>query len=156
MPHLLMTNRFPPSTVENQIMAKKKIKKPAKKSVKKTNPKAKKKKVSTKITHRTTITTTIETNLPSTGSYYIRARKKSWSLYLKTYKDGKPHSYEKIDPAVFYRFSINPSMSATEAKQRIKEFNKINKGSKIEVARQARALWIRVMCMSFLGRVEDE
>ena len=30
-------------------------------------------------------------------------------------------------------------MSATEAKQKIKEFNKMNKGSKIEVARQARA-----------------
>lgn len=84
----------------------------------------------------------MKTTLPSVGSYYIRPKAKgqSFSLYLKRYEKGKPvKPHEKIDPAIYYRFGISADMTATDAKIKLDEFRKLNKASRLDVARQDRA-----------------
>lgn len=106
----------------------------AKKKAKKT----KSKKSTTKIS----VVRTMKTTLPSVGSYYIRpkANGQSFSLYLKRYEKGKPiKPHEKIDPAIYYRFGISADMTATDAKIKLDEFRKLNKASRLDVARQDRA-----------------
>lgn len=123
-------------------MAKKKVKKQIKKQNKKTKSKSSAKKIKTKISQKISITTTIETNLPSVGSYYIRPKQKgkSFSLYLKRYENGKPvNPHQKIAEAVHYRFGLSADMTATEAKSKLNDFRKMNKASRLDVAKQDRA-----------------
>ncbi len=122
-------------------MAKKKVRKQIKKQNKKTKSKPSAKKIKTKISQKISITTTIETNLPSVGSYYIRPKQKgkSFSLYLKKYENGKPvNPHQKIDEAIYYRFGLSAEMTALEAKTKLKDFRKLNKATREEVARQDR------------------
>ncbi len=96
-------------STEGEDMAKKKVRKQTKKQNKKTKSKPSAKKI--------ILTIDEKTNLPSVGGYYIRPKKKGFSLYLKSFKDGKPLTpHLKIDEAVYYRFGLNPDLNSAVQK----------------------------------------
>jgi integrase len=57
------------------------------------------------------------------GCYYVRALKKSWSVYHQSFKDGKKTD-TRVEPLAYQELGFRPEWTLMEARQRCKVLNK--------------------------------
>jgi hypothetical protein len=71
------------------------------------------------------------------ASFFIRQKRKSWSLLKQSYKEGRSVQ-ETVPKAAYAALGVNPAWSVEEAKIRVKSINSRNKVDRLAAASAAR------------------